>query len=216
MKKVCIYIAGFCSLIAMFSTCYYLSYKNALNKFNQNAAEQKNEMLSQQIGNKNIDSDEKDAVQVDTNKKDTITPNTAYILENYDIKTDKKIQSQLNVPEYLIGLTREGIIEYINNYMLDIPLNEYQQGLVAYELVSFSTDKVVLRKTYNSDVIQYQYFAVVLDGNVVVYYSDKKTVYEYTGILVSELPEEEQIKLNYGIYIKDQEELYSILENYSS
>ena len=48
------------------------------------------------------------------------------------------------------------------------------------------------------------------EGQVVVYHEDQKTPYEYTGILIDNLPEEE------GFFVKDEKELYSMLENFSS
>ena len=49
-----------------------------------------------------------------------------------------------------------------------------------------------------------------------MYHEDQKTPYEYTGIPVDALPEEEQQKLREGFFVKDEEELYSMLENFSS
>ena len=57
---------------------------------------------------------------------------------------------------------------------------------------------------------------VVENNEVVVYYSDWKNVYENTGIDATALPVEEQKKLSSGIKIKDDAELYSMLEDYSS
>ena len=54
------------------------------------------------------------------------------------------------------------------------------------------------------------------ENEIVVYYSDKKRVFEYTGLMIDSLPEEELLKLEQGFYVKDKEELYGILENYSS
>lgn len=54
------------------------------------------------------------------------------------------------------------------------------------------------------------------NGCVVVYESDKKTVYEPTTIKVSLLPEKIQKKVKKGMYIKTLAELYGFLENYSS
>lgn len=53
-------------------------------------------------------------------------------------------------------------------------------------------------------------------GYVVVYMSDRKTVYEYTDILVSELPVTLQNEIKNGKYMEDMEALYGFLENYSS
>jgi hypothetical protein len=216
----------------MFTLFFYFSYRIALNHFNANEINSNvqsiqdskqdfgplpenialNGNTSFSIINRNV----MDSMTVDTSKIDTITPYTNYVLEIYDIKTDTVTKTTPNTPEFLIGLTREEVIEYLHQFMLDMPLNEFQQGLISYELVSFSEDKVVLRKSYNSDNIKYEYFMIINNGYVTVYYSDKKTVYEYTNIESKYLPEDEIEKLHSGIYVKDQKELYSILESYSS
>lgn len=51
---------------------------------------------------------------------------------------------------------------------------------------------------------------------MIAYYGDMKTVYEHTGIAVSSLSRKEKQQLKKGIEVKDEEELYGILENYSS
>lgn len=55
-----------------------------------------------------------------------------------------------------------------------------------------------------------------VNGYVVVFLSDKKTAYEYTGILCDDLPEKVKEELVNGKYIENLEELYGFLENYSS
>ena len=60
------------------------------------------------------------------------------------------------------------------------------------------------------------FFLKAEEGQVVVYHEDQKTPYEYTGIPVDSLPEEEKEKLEQGFFVKDEEELYSMLENLSS
>ena len=57
---------------------------------------------------------------------------------------------------------------------------------------------------------------VIQNGYVTVFYKDKKTVFEYTNIEAKYLPQSEIDKLYDGIYVKDKEELYTILEGYSS
>lgn len=54
------------------------------------------------------------------------------------------------------------------------------------------------------------------NGKVHVYRGDGETVYEYTNIQVSSLPEAVQQEVEEGKYIKSEVELYSFLENYSS
>ena len=54
------------------------------------------------------------------------------------------------------------------------------------------------------------------DGKVHVYRGDGETVYEYTNIQVSSLPDAIQEEIEKGKFIKSEVELYSFLENYSS
>lgn len=60
------------------------------------------------------------------------------------------------------------------------------------------------------------YYLCELQGFVVVYLSDKKTVYEFTEIPLIDLPEEVQQEIASGKYVAGEEELYGFLENYSS
>ena len=60
------------------------------------------------------------------------------------------------------------------------------------------------------------YYIKESDGYVTVYTSDQKTVYEYTSILVDELPEKIQEKVKKGIKVTSLSQLYGFLENYSS
>lgn len=62
----------------------------------------------------------------------------------------------------------------------------------------------------------YCYYLLEVNGYVVVYLDDKKTIYEYTSIDVETLPVLLQNEVKNGKYIKDIEELYGFLENYSS
>ena len=55
-----------------------------------------------------------------------------------------------------------------------------------------------------------------LQGFVVVYLSDRKTIYEFTEIPLTDLPEEVQQEVAEGRYVRTAEELYAFLENYSS
>ena len=60
------------------------------------------------------------------------------------------------------------------------------------------------------------FYLMEKNGFVVVYENDRKTIYEYTNIQVAELPYLLQNEIKNGKYIKNMEELYGFLENYSS
>lgn len=55
-----------------------------------------------------------------------------------------------------------------------------------------------------------------LNGFIAVYKSDKKTIYEYTNIVVEDLPEDVRQEILDGKEIRTVEKLYGFLENYSS
>lgn len=61
-----------------------------------------------------------------------------------------------------------------------------------------------------------EYLLKELNGYVIVYLSDEKTVYEVTGIAISELPDEVQTQVREGMKLYSADELYAFLENYSS
>ncbi len=243
IKKACVYLISFFSIALMFSVCYYLSYKNALKQFNEDAVERNNELIlslenngllqnaqitqapepgsetqeTVQNDEYNTDSNtDSSSIAVDTVTEDTILPATQYTLQTYDIKTDKMEEEVLPTPSYLVGLTRNEVIKYLYDYMDDLSWNEYEKGLTAFELMQFSKQKVILRKTYNTDLVVNKYYLKSQNGYIVVYYGDKKTVYDYTSVSVEDLSQYEQLQLEEGIFVKDLDELYALLENYSS
>ena len=82
----------------------------------------------------------------------------------------------------------------------------------AYQL-SLNKGKREIQAEINKDDC---YYLKELNGYVVVYLSDKKTVYEYTDISLEGLPENLQKEIQNGKYIETSESLYGFLENYSS
>ena len=60
------------------------------------------------------------------------------------------------------------------------------------------------------------YYIKEADGYVIVYEADKTTPYEYTSILVEDLPENIQKQLKDGIKFTSLAQVYGFLENYSS
>ena len=148
--------------------------------------------------------------------EDTILPTTEYTLQTYDVETGTTNEEVLPTPSYLIGLTREDVIQYLKDYMQDLPLNEFQKGLVSFEVMSFSTDNIVLKKTYDADKVEYKYYLKEQNGYIVAYYGDQKTVFDYTGVSIENLSAFEQQQLQEGIAVRNLDELYALLENYSS
>lgn len=148
--------------------------------------------------------------------KDTLQVDTVYQIQSYDANSETIATDYETLPEELVGLTREEADAYCKTYMDRLPVEEYLNGLQSMGVVSFASDRLVVKKIYDSSKVKFRYYLIAVDGEVVVYYGDKKTVYEYTGIETKRLSKEEKKMLKKGLEVKDEEELYSILENYSS
>ncbi len=236
MKKFGLYFGSFAVLSLLFCVCYYASYKNALKDFNRKAKEQQsglyselervseeNQTLLSRLAQQEAEltelaeqTQEQENVAVGVIAHNTVLPTVSYIEETYNKVTGQLDSVARTAPGFLIGMTREELTEYVTNYMEKLSLAEYEAGLLAYEIVSFSENKVVLRKTYDASKVPYKYYVNISDGMVTVFYSDLETVFEYTHIPAVELSEEDRLALIEGIYVKDREELYSILEGFSS
>ena len=113
-------------------------------------------------------------------------------------------------------MNKEQVEAYCHDYMNNMSADEFLAGLQSMGVVSFSSDRLVIKKIYDQTKIKYKYYLIAIDGEVVVYYGDKNTIYEYTGIETKNLTTEERTQLKKGVEVKDENELYSILENYSS
>ncbi|MBR1740270.1 MAG: BofC C-terminal domain-containing protein [Lachnospiraceae bacterium] len=141
---------------------------------------------------------------------------TIYQIQNYDAVKDTTETEDDHRPEDFVGFTRKDMDDYCKEYMESVPAEEYLLGLQSMGVVSFSKERLVVKKIYDGSKVKYRYYLIAVEGEVVIYYGDKKTVYEYTGIETERLSKEEQNKLKRGIEIRDENELYSVLENYSS
>ena len=78
-------------------------------------------------------------------------------------------------------------------------------------------DEPTLSQTLDTDPdVPVGYVLRAENDRIVVYCADGVTMYEYTDILVSELPYDLQCEIRDGKSISDTTQLYSFLENYSS
>lgn len=141
---------------------------------------------------------------------------TKLIEEIYNEKTKTSEKEIVTLPAAFIGITRTEMIEKLDSYMENMPLEELNQGLVSYELMYFSPEYIMTRKTYNLPDNFKKYYIRFSRGCLTVYYSDRETVYEYTDIALDALPADVRAKALSGFAVKDEKELYDFLETYSS
>ena len=147
-------------------------------------------------------------------KDEIIRANTEIVYEIY--RQGSKIKEEkVKAPAAYVGKSRTEIINLLEETMDELPIEELEDGLENMELVSFSGERVVIRKKYG-EVLPYKYCLYIENGAVTVYYSDKKTVYSYTDIQAENLPDNVRRELYGGMEIESLGALYDFLETYSS
>lgn len=160
--------------------------------------------------------EEPEIIPVTAGKENFILPETRLVTETLNLKTGEKNVDSGPMPAIYLGLEREELLAELNDYIHNMPIKEREKGLVAFDIESYSTEEVVLRKTYYPDDNYKKYYMIYKQGRFIVYYSDRKTVFDYPDIKLYELPLDLQSQLLSGIEIKDEIELYNFLQNYSS
>lgn len=151
---------------------------------------------------------------VDSVQESCVKSNTEMVLEIYKKNVKQKEEISKPPTEY-VGNNRTQLIEQIQDYLAQPSLEDVKAGLISMELISFSPERIVIRKNY-ADELDYEYCLYIENGYVTVYYSDKKTVFSYTDIAAESLPENIRRELYSGMKIDSQGNLYDFLETYSS
>ena len=112
-------------------------------------------------------------------------------------------------------MNRGQLEDHLVEKLATMSKKEERDGLISISLQSFSAEQIVVRNTYS--VKKQEGFKLKLfEGEVAIYSRDGRELYEKTGIQEENLTEEDCKSLRKGIVIKNEKELYSILENFSS
>ena len=209
MKKriyVCISVLSiFCILFQSLSYISYRAARESKNKQLESVVQEKGEA---ELGQATV-------LPVLQATEVLLQSGAEYVCINYNTVTGDRTREKGSVRSDFVGWTREEVLQYMKDYLENMSEEEKKRGLVSFELLSFSAESLHVKKTYTPKQ-QYEFLLVVEDNEVIVYDGEWKNIYEKTGIDASMLDEEARKGLSKGIYVKDQEELYSILEDYSS
>lgn len=193
-----------CACLLMLFGVYYGSYKLYLYKFGSHDKEQ----FAKQATKK--------SVEANGSQEQKITNKTKLTMEHYNQLDGTSYEEETNMPVEYIGMTREELADYLEKYAKTPTLADVEAGFEKYQIMSFSSSDVVLRKIVKPAGTEYKYYMVAENGCVTVYYIDKRTVYEYTNVLVDTLPEDVQEQVERGKYVMDDDALYDFLETYTS
>lgn len=125
-----------------------------------------------------------------------------------------------NVPVELLGKTKDEIIAYLKNWRGD-RIKDKGELISKVELVSMKSDRIVLKKyvrleeeTTMSEITRF--FVTLKDDKLVVYESDRKTMFLETNINICILDTDSINRLKKGIEVRNISEMYRILESFTT
>lgn len=210
----CVIVLGLVYLSAYYYTITYLS--DAPVKLKSDAVIPSEEKKPEGQEAAKTDDDNSEAIFVDTSDIPKVQVGTDYIVEEYDLNNYTLMEKTEQMPFEYIGLTREELVAMIEDYSNYPTEEDLSSGFESMKLVSFSEERVIVRKSFRPVELPESFYLVVENHYVSVYCDDKKTIYMYTGIALDSLPDEVQKEILAMKYIASIEELYGFLETYSS
>lgn len=154
---------------------------------------------------------------VHTESSDAVaSKTTVYEIEEYHRHTHEINVVVERIPAQYIGMSRRELESALALYMEAPSLKDMERGLKEIRLVSFSPEKITVRKSYELEPEYDYYYLTEEQGYVVVYYRNMGTLFCETGIEMNELPTNLQREIRRIKTIETEEELYGFLESYSS
>lgn len=151
-----------------------------------------------------------------SNGEQIIDADTHFLVEEADLRRDTFVETEWELPDKYIGMSREEFIEAMDEYELTPPLSELERGFVSLEVKSFSDEKVVVRMNYSYTMPSKSFYVMAQNHRIVVYCDDKRTLYMKTNIMLDTLPENLRQEIINGMFVADEKTLYYFLESYSS
>lgn len=175
-------------------------------RFRMEQVEQKSEVVSEQP----------QVIPASVEDAQVICADTQYIIQEVDLEKDTSVETTWKAPDKYIGMNRKQFIKEMELYQQAPSLKDQELGFVSVEVVSFSKDRVIIRKNYIFKEISSSFYLVNEKNYVVVYCDDMQTVYMNTNITLDSLPDKLKQEIIRTKYIATQEALYNFLESYSS
>lgn len=195
MNKRAIFILGLITLF--FGTAY------ATMKFGEIGINEENIAINETAIsiNESNQVNEENVITI-TAEETKITPNTILTLKKYYKNCGHTIKDSAEVPEEMVNLTEEEVIQKYPSWKLD----------------EFSKDEVILVRELESFCGEH-YLLKEEEGKVLIYAIDEagnQELLETTDIAFEYIPETDKVILSNGIYVYGKEELNKIREDFES
>lgn len=206
LKKIS-YIVYFIAIVSIFVLLYYGGYYYAINNMKSDNLITKDEA---QISNPGVKTD--DYTEVNNSESNVILSSARYIIEEYNSDTDELTKKEEKIPVDYIGLTREQVIDYLTTYVA----KNKDETLQNVQLVAFSPESLIIRKTVCNPTNIYNYFVISENNIIMIYNANHDKLFIDTGIDVSNIEEQYKEELKDGFYIETIHDLYNYLESITS
>lgn len=168
----------------------------------QNNMSTKNNINNTRTGQNGINLvDQTQTIEVNSSDEKT-TPNTIMILKKKYTDCGHEISSRAGIPEEMVNLTKEEIIEKYPNWKLEV----------------FSKEQIVLSKEVNSFCGEH-YLLIEENGEINLYSIDEageRSFKRRLDIAVEYLTETDNITLKNGLMVYGTENLNKIIEDYEA
>ncbi len=199
-------VAGACLFMAGMWFSSYLFYKNEIKLDEKYAIESETyEMPS-----------ETNVPVVETVGTPSIDMNTEFVVIKENLVTGDSEEIIEELPSQFVGMERLELEKFYDDYAKSPVLKDREEGFIGATVVSYSPEKLVVKKIYEPLQLQDKFYLRAEENYVVVYYGDNSTVYMYTNICLDDLPAETKVEIEDVKEIESYESLYSFLESYTS
>ena len=120
------------------------------------------------------------------------------------------------IPEKYVGMDREQFVHCIQDEVNAPSLKERRAGLLSLEVLSFSPERIVLKKSYRREPENVGFYLKLMENRVVVYEGDQTSVYLQTNIDGRTLPADLRREILDGKPLTSREELENFLVSFGS
>lgn len=145
-----------------------------------------------------------------------ITCDTRFVTQKIDLQTGKISESTGSVPEKYVGMGREQFVDCITDAIASPLLEERREGIISVEVLSFSSEKIVIQKSYRKKETAESFLLTVEENRVVIYDRDRQSIYMKTAVDARFLPHELRDKILRGWEVSSKDELEKFLVSYTT
>lgn len=157
-----------------------------------------------------------DSVKATEPQEETTTEDTVVIFDDYFESEEETVESQnVNDTNY-VGMNFEQVQEKIDEMNQSPATDLLSAGFIEAKLVSFSSEKIVIDRTYFSKNMEDVYVLCEEDGHIVAKTPDLSETFATSAISLSLLPESVATQITNGRYYLTIDQVYDFFEAYSS